>query len=127
MVLPVFPSHHRLKNDLDEREGRKRAVFFVFRPREESLGQLFGCGSVGLAFSVGVWWEVLGGPCGSTPFWDVEPWRSGLAVGALIGGSCKPNELRSGGGSMRSDRVRGTTRRRTSSLSLLGGSRSSNS
>jgi hypothetical protein len=96
VVLPVFPSHHRLKTDKDEREGRKGAVFFVFRSREDSLGQLFGYGSVGLAFSVGVRWEVLGGPCGSTPLWGVEPWRSGLPVGTLIGGSCEPNALRSG-------------------------------
>jgi len=62
VVLPVFPSHHRLKNDKDEREGRKGAVFFVFRPREDFLGHLLGWISVGLAFSAGVRWGCLGGP-----------------------------------------------------------------
>jgi hypothetical protein len=53
-----------------------------------------------------VWFDLLLG---------IEPWRSGLPVGALIGGSCEPNELRSGGRSMIADRGSETTRRRTSS------------
>jgi len=120
VVLPVFPSHHRLNNDKDEREGRKGAVFFVFSTTggfsRSSLwlwsGRFgfFGQGAVG-SLGRSVWFDPLLG-------------RRTLAFGS----SCRCSVRRViqakratvRGGFARFDRARETTRRRTSSTFYSG-------